>query len=332
MLKIIAAKKGTYFLILRETALVLGWGILILFFLTLLVGFFGGWFLARRIKLCLLKILSKDKILIFAPHPDDEALACGGLIAYLSQRKIPKKIVFLTVGDGNPYSFWEKRKIKYAPQEFIKIGIRRQKEALEALKKLGVKQEEVIFLGYPDTKLEKLFKTPKKTIGNRGGLDFVPYEFCLDFRKEAKGKNLLDSLKKIIVDFRPTKVFLPHRKESNSDHRAVFLFLNEVLKTLKFKPQVFQYLIHFRWKFWRVYPGKPEEEKIVYPPKFLVFGENWYSFWLSREELEKKKKALLAYKSQIKIPTLKSLFRGFLARNEIFEEFILPKSGGSFWR
>jgi hypothetical protein len=45
MLKTIASKKGVYFLILRETAFILGWGVLLLIFLTLLVGFLvaGFW-------------------------------------------------------------------------------------------------------------------------------------------------------------------------------------------------------------------------------------------------------------------------------------------------
>ena len=324
MLKTIIAKKGVYFLILRETALLLGWGVLILIFLTLLVGFFGGWFLARKIKLYLLKISSGDRVLIFAPHPDDETLATGGLISYLSSKKIPKNIVFLTVGDGNPYGFWEKRKIKYRPEEFIKTGFRRQKEALNALEKLGVKQKEVIFLGYPDGFLFKMFKNSNLPLFNKARFNFIPYEFSPDFRKEATGNNLLISLKKIIGDFKPTKIFLPHRRERHTDHKATFLFVEKVLKSFSFKPEIFQYLVQFSWKFWRIYPRKNNQEKVVYPPKFIIFDKNWYSFWLNREEVEKKRKALLEYKSQIKIPTLKPLFKSFLgARNEIFEKFIL---------
>ena len=324
MLKTIVAKGGVYFLILRETALLLGWGILLLIFLTLLIGFFGGWFLARKIKLYLLKISSGDRVLIFAPHPDDETLGMGGLISYLSSKKVPKKIVFLTVGDGNPYVFFEKRKIKYSAEEFIKTGLRRQKEALSALEKLGVRKKEVIFLGYPDTFLLKMFKNPQTPVLSRARVNFIPYEFSLDFRQETKGENLLDTLKKLISSFQPTRVFLPHQKESNSDHRATFLFVKKALESSGFNPEVFQYLIHFHWKFWRVYPGKSEEEKTIYPPKFIVFEKKWYSFWLNCEEAEKKKKALLEYKSQIKIPTLRPLFKSFLgARNEIFEKFIL---------
>jgi len=323
VLKTIVAKKGVYFLILRETAFLLGWGVLLLLFLTLLIGFFGGWFLARKIKLYLLRISSRDRVLIFAPHPDDETLAVGGLISYLSAHNIPKKVVFLTVGDGNPYGFFEKRKIKYSAEEFVKTGLRRQKEALSALEKLGVKEKEVIFLGYPDTLLLKMFRKPSFSFLNKARLNFIPYDFSPNFRKEARGENLLGSLRQIIKEFKPTKVFLPHRRESNSDHRATFLFVDKALRLCFLKPEVFQYLIHFRWKFWRVYPGKPKKEKIIYPPKFVVFEKNWYSFWLNREEAEKKKKALLEYKSQIKIPTLKPLFKSFLgARNEIFEKLI----------
>lgn len=321
MLKTIVAKKGVYFLILRETAFLLGWGVLLLLFLTLLIGFFGGWFLARKIKLYLLKISSRDRVLIFAPHPDDETLAAGGLISYLSSKKIPKKIVFLTVGDGNPYSFLEKRKIKYGPEEYINTGFRRQKEAINALERLGIKQKEIIFLGYPDAFLFKMFKNPNFSVINKGRVNFIPYDFSPDFRKEASGENLLTSLRKIIKDFKPTKIFLPHRSDNHSDHKATFLFVERALESFTPKPEVFQYLVQIYWKFWRVYPRKSNEEKIVYPPKFIIFDKKWYSFWLNREEVERKKKALLEYQSQFKIPTLKPLFKElFGVRNEIFEK------------
>lgn len=314
-------ERGGYFLILDKIAFLLGWIVIFLILFTFLIGFFGGWFLAKKTRFQLLKILKNDRVLILVPHPDDEVLGLGGLINFLSKEKIKKKIIFLTVGDSNPYIFFQKKKIKYNPEEFIQTGVIRAREAKNALRKLGVSCSEIIFLGYPDGQLGKMSKNSKKVFPSASRLTYVPYEFSPVFRQENTGENLLNYLKGVFQEFKPSKIFLPHRCESNSDHRAVFWFAFKVFKNIKLEAEVFQYLIHFRWKLWRIYPGKRKKE-ILFPPRFLAFQNNWYTFRLEGEDFRAKKKALLAYRSQRKIPTLKKLFNDFLAKNEIFEEFV----------
>jgi hypothetical protein len=46
-----------------------------------------------------------DRIIIFAPHPDDESIACGGVIQQALALKVPVRIVWLTYGDNNEWSF-----------------------------------------------------------------------------------------------------------------------------------------------------------------------------------------------------------------------------------
>ena len=40
-----------------------------------------------------------EKILVLAPHPDDETLGCGGTIRLLRKAKKQVKVIFLTSGD-----------------------------------------------------------------------------------------------------------------------------------------------------------------------------------------------------------------------------------------
>src|SRR5207249_3833424 len=51
-----------------------------------------------------LRLARDDRVLVLAPHPDDEALACGGLVQRALKMRLPVRIVFLTYGDSNEWS------------------------------------------------------------------------------------------------------------------------------------------------------------------------------------------------------------------------------------
>lgn len=46
-----------------------------------------------------------DRILVLAPHPDDEVLGCGGILQEAAGRGLPLRVAFLTNGDNNELSF-----------------------------------------------------------------------------------------------------------------------------------------------------------------------------------------------------------------------------------
>ena len=68
---------------------------------------------------------SDRNMLVIAPHPDDETLAAGGLIARQTSRDIPIHVVAVTDGE-NAYN------------DGIDITFRRSAEQTSALKRLGV--------------------------------------------------------------------------------------------------------------------------------------------------------------------------------------------------
>ena len=72
-------------------------------------------------------------MLVFAPHPDDEVLGCGGVIAKRAKQGV--KVVDCIVTFDKDYEI-------------------RKNEALEANKELGI--SETIFLGFPDLQLDRL--------------------------------------------------------------------------------------------------------------------------------------------------------------------------------
>src|SRR5262249_6702771 len=49
-----------------------------------------------------LQIPPHTRLMVFAPHPDDETLAAGGLIQHVVAKQGTVRVVFLTNGDGYP--------------------------------------------------------------------------------------------------------------------------------------------------------------------------------------------------------------------------------------
>ncbi len=85
------------------------------------------------------------RAMILAPHPDDESLGCGGLIAELCQRARPPVVVILTDGAAShPGSY------SHPPARLRQV---RAAEARKAVSLLGLPPENLVFLDYPDTKL-----------------------------------------------------------------------------------------------------------------------------------------------------------------------------------
>ncbi len=89
------------------------------------------------------EIIGNGRCLILAPHPDDESLGCGGLIAACCAAQRPPLVAILTDGAGShPGSR------AYPPD---RLRTEREREAREAVALLGLPPERIMFLGQPDT-------------------------------------------------------------------------------------------------------------------------------------------------------------------------------------
>jgi len=266
-----------------------------------------------------------DRVLFLAPHPDDEVIATGGILQQVISEGLPLKVVYFTNGDNNQLAFivYEKR-IVFRKGEFTFMGEVRRKEAVKAMGLLGIKEKDLIFLGYPDFGTMNIFTkywgddVPFKSMLTR--VTNVPYKECFSYRAPYTGESVLIDLKTILEDFRPTKIFVSHPVDSNVDHRALYLFLQVALWDLEGhidRPHVYPYLVHSTaWPLPRGYHPKLE----LLPPKTLFGADiNWLKFDLTNERIEKKKSMISCYRSQIQYnpPYLYS----FARTNEFFGDF-----------
>ncbi len=83
-----------------------------------------------------------EKVLVFAPHPDDETVGCGGTIAAHCRHGDHVKIIILTTGDKAD------TRNRYSREEYVRI---RKTEAKKAGVVLGV--NDIEFWEYPDREL-----------------------------------------------------------------------------------------------------------------------------------------------------------------------------------
>lgn len=89
------------------------------------------------------ELLPEHGTLVLAPHPDDESLGCGGLLAALAARGEAARVLIMTDGAAShPNS-------RHYPRD--RLRALRRAEAKEALRLLG--QPEPVFLDWPDSAL-----------------------------------------------------------------------------------------------------------------------------------------------------------------------------------
>ncbi|MEO5999684.1 MAG: PIG-L deacetylase family protein [Chitinophagaceae bacterium] len=135
--------------------------------------------------------------IVFAPHPDDESLGCGGMIAVLHSMGNPVFVVFVSDGSmSHPGS------IKFPADVLSAL---RAREALEALSYLQVPASQTVFMGLKDGSVPNVgepgFEKAVETI--RGYLEMIE----------------------------PGTIILPWRRDTHADHRACWSLVKDALRT-----------------------------------------------------------------------------------------------------
>ena len=268
-------------------------------------------------------LTSQDRVLILAPHPDDEVLGCGGIIQQAVARGLPVRIVFLTYGDNNQWSFTVYRKHPVLlPKAVQGMGRVRHDEAIAADRLLGVPPEQLTFLGYPDFGTLHLWndhwddRPPFRSMLTR--VTEVPYATALRPGAPYKGDDVVRDLTTVLREFKPTKVFVSHPGDQMPDHLALYLFTRVALWDLasEMAPEVYPYFVHF--KHWPS-PGGYRPTERLEPPRAFKDGASWISQPLSPAQVERKRLAIAEHRTQYRVSTRYLL--SFIRPNELFGDF-----------
>jgi len=277
--------------------------------------------------LSLSELLSqKTRLIVFSPHPDDETLGAGGLIQRVLQSGGEVKVVFMTSGDGYPEGVEMEEGITHpTAQDYREYGTLRQKEALQALATLGMKKQDVAFLGFPDGGLYSILSKYQSDDGPDYTSPFTlenhpPIADAILPNVEYNREDLNREIIRVLTDFRPTLIATVDRRDQHPDHCSTYFFVRGALRELQaktsppFHPYVLTFLIHFgQWPM----DGGAGFGSRLYPPQGFPVQENQFiSFLLSPVEVETKRRALLQYHSQMLV--MGRYLLSFARANELF--------------
>ncbi|MHC5213746.1 MAG: PIG-L deacetylase family protein, partial [Planctomycetota bacterium] len=209
-----------------------------------------------------------------SPHDDDVALGAG-LIVQLAQREnIPVYILIVTDGSMGYCTKEQKDKISEI----------RQKETYDCYQSLGVPDENIIWLAFPDCRLN-YYRGRRFSDSN----DWTKYEGFI---------GLQNSFTHWIRKIAPTQCFLPTSSDLHPDHKIVH---EEFLISL----------FHASGNIWPELGESIEKVPFVHemgvycdfpePPKVRIQTPEAY--------LEKKLNAIAAFKSQKQIASLIDIVR-----------------------
>ncbi len=263
---------------------------------------------------------ASDKVLIFAPHSDDESLAAAELIKKSLAKGAQVKVVLATNGDGFVQAFGTQTIASVSKTEdSVQTGYEHQKESLAALRLLGLKDENVIFLGYPDRGISSMWSynwmnsLPYQSSDTKS--QESPYKNSFTPNALYSGQSMVQDIKKIIKDFQPTYVVYPHPSDRHTDHWGLYAFVKFSLTSLDYTPkQELLYLVHkAAWPA----PLKRNRSLFLVPPMSLLnTGTQWLSLSMTDKEVEEKAFVLSQYQSQLR--RVGSLLSSFERKNELF--------------
>jgi len=263
-----------------------------------------------------------DTILVIAPHCDDEVFGAGGFIYDALKKGAKVYVAVMTNGEAFRLLFSR-------PSRVVELGYRRQTETLEALRVLGVPKENVFFLGYPDRGLALLwheywFKdTPYLSRLTRRAENFYITSFKIG--NPYCGESVVDDLEQILLLVRPTVILTASPFDTHPDHWATFNFTMYAIERLRLQDPffentlVFWYLVH--WHFWPHGSLTGATVKLLPPRELFVPTIRWQFYFLSKETIFAKDRAVRKYRSQLGGGYPLS----FVRANELFVEAHSPK-------
>jgi LmbE family N-acetylglucosaminyl deacetylase len=151
--------------------------------------------------------LADRPFVVIAPHPDDESLACGGLIADACRQGVRGKVVIVSDGAGS-----HPNSKAYPPDRLTDV---REAEAREAGAELGLRPDEMFFLGLPDR--------------------FVPHQ-------GEEAERAIGVIADCVREIGAGSLFVSWRHDPHCDHEASYRIAREVQRRVG-KVRLLEYVV-----------------------------------------------------------------------------------------
>lgn len=266
-----------------------------------------------------LEVGADERLLVVAPHPDDESIGAAGLVQRVLARGGTVDVVLVTAGDGYPDGV--RGMLGGATPvaaDYVAYGVTRIGEERAALATLATHAPDRVrlsALGFPDGALASLRTTnvsaDSPARSPTTGASDPPYD-ALVAAPDAPyaGEVLRRELAAAVAAARPTLVALPDPLDTHADHATTGLFALEALaewrKTVADPsaapaPRVLAYLVH--WPDWP--PGwdvpaidPAAEQTPLVLPDALPDRSGRVALELTESEIATKRDALARHATQ----------------------------------
>lgn len=162
---------------------------------------------------------SNTRLLVVAPHPDDETIATGLLIQQVRAAGGEVRILLLTAGDNNPWpQRWLERRVLIGAADRRRWGRRRLLEMQQAMACLGVSQDALQSLGWPDLGVTDLLL--------------------------QSTQHAVAALAAVTGEFTPNLIALPSLADRHPDHGSAHVLMRLALIGQAPAPVLLTYLLH----------------------------------------------------------------------------------------
>lgn len=166
-----------------------------------------------------LPLSNRTRLLIVAPHPDDETLGCGVLLQQVLEAGGEIRLLLMTDGDNNP---WPQRYLEHRvvidEASRRRWGERRRREVVAAIHHLGAAASILHPLGWRDMEITRRI------------------------RDDLAGS--VATMRSAIQAFQPNLVCCPALRDSHPDHGAVHVLCRLALAEANLTTLLLAYPVH----------------------------------------------------------------------------------------
>ena len=273
---------------------------------------------------------STTRLMVFAPHCDDETLGCAGLMQQTLAAGGRVQVGMLTNGDAFRAAVeCQTHKLRIEADDYIRFAALRQEESCRALGALGVTRANIHFFGYPDRGLMPIWIehwSPEQAYYSTfTRCDRSPYTNTYLPNTVYCGENVVNDIKESLRAFRPNLITVTHPAEDHPDHAAAAAFVMRALLDLQADPREAAWAKKTRLRYYLVHRGDWPAASLstanaaLLPPEEMVHTDtHWSILPLTADQTARKSGSVALYPSQTAM--MGSFMNGFARRTELYGE------------
>lgn len=265
-----------------------------------------------------------QRVLMLSPHQDDETLGTGGMIQQAIAAGAQAYIVWITAGDGFEFDGAAmSHTLRPTHDDMRKLAHTRMAEAKNAARILGVPDENMYFMGFPDSDLFHLFTAyhEEPFTSPHTGANAVYLDGVVTPNAPFTGAALEDTLRKVIETVNPDIILSPAPEDFHPDHHTTSFVAMRLMAKRKQFDRLRYWVIHGGLE-WPVPKGYHPNLPMTVPP--LATRLPWMPVDLTPEQQAVKRRAIEAYPSQLKL--LGRLMQAFDRTNELISLQPVPNA------